>query len=161
MVQIRARTDSKGNTRRKAIIRRYKDKAVVHQEYRTFPRQALAADWAKLDGVAVAQVCVVAIGRLIQRYIGEFESTARLVQHMRERRAQGTGPTTAGNDLTWLGVVLRTARCLPTIASGTAKGCGTTSSGILVERGRWRGIFLPHISRQAFTQSATAAGSRA
>lgn len=89
--------------------------------------------------VARVKLGEVTIGPLIQRYIDEFESTAqwqrtkaaslralikmeianqdsltldtaRLVQHIRERRAQGTGPATAGNDLIWLGVVLRTAR---------------------------------------------------
>jgi integrase len=33
-----------------------------------------------------------------------------LVDHIRARRAQGTGPATAGNDLTWIRCVLRAAR---------------------------------------------------
>jgi hypothetical protein len=33
-----------------------------------------------------------------------------LVQHGQERRAGGAGPSTVGNDLTWIGVVLRAAK---------------------------------------------------
>jgi integrase len=40
-----------------------------------------------------------------------FKLTAQdLVNHVRERRAKGAGPATVGNDLVWLGVVLRAAR---------------------------------------------------
>lgn len=37
-------------------------------------------------------------------------TSSRLVDHIKERRAEGVGPATALNDLVWLGVVLRTAR---------------------------------------------------
>jgi hypothetical protein len=33
-----------------------------------------------------------------------------LVDHVRRRRADGTGPATVANDLTWIGVVLRAAK---------------------------------------------------
>lgn len=36
-------------------------------------------------------------------------TSAHLVEHIRRRRAAGVGPSTAGNDLTWIGVVLRAA----------------------------------------------------
>lgn len=39
----------------------------------------------------------------------KLTSTA-LVDHVRTRRADGAGPATAGNDLTWIGVVLRAAK---------------------------------------------------
>jgi integrase len=35
-----------------------------------------------------------------------------LIDHVRSRRASGAGPATAGNDLTWIGVVLRAAKSL-------------------------------------------------
>jgi len=35
---------------------------------------------------------------------------AFLIDHVRSRRAHGTGPGTVGNDLTWIGVVLRAAK---------------------------------------------------
>lgn len=38
-----------------------------------------------------------------------------LVNHVRERRANGAGPATAANDLVWLGVVLRAARSVRTL----------------------------------------------
>jgi integrase len=37
-------------------------------------------------------------------------SSAILVDHVRSRRAKGVGPATVGNDLTWIGVVLRAAK---------------------------------------------------
>src|SRR5579862_8598914 len=37
-------------------------------------------------------------------------TTAILVDHVRSRRAQGAGPATVANDLTWIGVVLRAAK---------------------------------------------------
>ena len=37
-------------------------------------------------------------------------NTAMLIDHVRTRRASGAGPATVGNDLTWIGVVLRTAK---------------------------------------------------
>lgn len=37
-------------------------------------------------------------------------TAAELIDHVRKRRASGTGPATAGGDLTWIGVVLRAAK---------------------------------------------------
>ena len=37
-------------------------------------------------------------------------SAARLIDHMRARRADGAGPATVANDLIWIGVVLRAAK---------------------------------------------------
>jgi integrase len=37
-------------------------------------------------------------------------TSATLIDHVRARRAAGAGPATAGNDLTWIGVVLRAAK---------------------------------------------------
>lgn len=42
-------------------------------------------------------------------------TTARLIPHIPARRADGAGPTTAANDLTWIGVVLRAARSVESI----------------------------------------------
>lgn len=36
--------------------------------------------------------------------------SASLVDHVRSRRAKGAGPATVGNDLTWIGVILRAAK---------------------------------------------------
>lgn len=86
-----------------------------------------------------AQMGSLTLGALIKRYLEEFESTRawgrskgsdlkrllnesiaaveapsltapRLVMHVRERRAAGAGPATVGNDLVWIGVVLRAAK---------------------------------------------------
>lgn len=35
---------------------------------------------------------------------------ATLIDHVRSRRAKGAGPATVGNDLTWIGVVIRAAK---------------------------------------------------
>lgn len=37
-------------------------------------------------------------------------SSAALIDHVRSRRVAGAGPATVGNDLTWIGVVLRAAK---------------------------------------------------
>lgn len=37
---------------------------------------------------------------------------ATLIDHVRSRRAKGAGPATVGNDLTWVGVVLRAAKSI-------------------------------------------------
>src|SRR5438445_2383930 len=37
-------------------------------------------------------------------------SSAVLIGHIRSRRAEGAGPATVSNDLTWIGVVLRAAK---------------------------------------------------
>jgi integrase len=37
-------------------------------------------------------------------------TTAILIDHIRNRRASGAGPATAGNDLTWIGCVLKAAK---------------------------------------------------
>lgn len=46
--------------------------------------------------------------------LGKFDAlnltAATLIDHVRSRRAGGAGPATAGNDLTWIGVVLRAAK---------------------------------------------------
>lgn len=39
-------------------------------------------------------------------------TTAMLIDHIRTGRANGAGPATAGNDLTWIGVVLRAAKSI-------------------------------------------------
>lgn len=39
-------------------------------------------------------------------------TAATLIDHVRSRRADGAGPATVGNDLTWIGVVLRAASSL-------------------------------------------------
>jgi integrase len=39
-------------------------------------------------------------------------TTAILIDHVRARRADGAGPATVGNDLTWIGVVLRAAKSI-------------------------------------------------
>lgn len=37
-------------------------------------------------------------------------TTAMLIDHVRRRRGDGAGPATVGNDLTWIGVILRAAK---------------------------------------------------
>lgn len=43
-------------------------------------------------------------------------TSSQLVKHVQARRADGAGPATVGNDLTWIGVVLRAARSVEAIA---------------------------------------------
>lgn len=43
-------------------------------------------------------------------------TSVALVDHVRTRRAGGAGPATAGNDLTWIGVVLRAAKSVDGLA---------------------------------------------
>jgi integrase len=56
-------------------------------------------------------------------------SASRLVQHVRSRRAERAGPTTAQTDLIYIGVVLEVARALgsfpvdPTVAAEARKAC--------------------------------------
>jgi integrase len=86
-----------------------------------------------------AQASTQSLARVIRWYIDTFESisrwqrskqthleflerhpigksnvfaltTALLVDHVRSRRAQGAGPATVANDLTWIGVVLRAVK---------------------------------------------------
>jgi integrase len=53
----------------------------------------------------------------------------RLVQFIKTRRTQGAGPSTAGNDLVWIGVVLRAAKSVdrqavrPEIVDGAREAC--------------------------------------
>lgn len=91
------------------------------------------------DAIRAAQASHLTLGAAIQRYVTEYGGAdawgrskradlARLqgmpiaaraitqirphhlVDHVRERRAGGAGPATAGNDLTWLRVLFRVAR---------------------------------------------------
>jgi integrase len=58
-------------------------------------------------------------------------SAAALTDHVRRRRADGTGPATVLNDLIWIGVVLRAAKNVkgipvrPEIAQEARDACGT------------------------------------
>jgi len=42
-------------------------------------------------------------------------TSAALINHVRSRRAARVGPATVGNDLTWIGLVLRVAKRVPAI----------------------------------------------
>lgn len=52
--------------------------------------------------------------RLLGKLVGHWDvttlTTDQVVEHVRQRRATGTGPATANNDLIWLRTVLKTAR---------------------------------------------------
>jgi len=52
-----------------------------------------------------------AIGKVNALSLG----SATLVDHVRSRRASGAGPATVGNDLIWLGVVLRAAKSVKAV----------------------------------------------
>lgn len=91
------------------------------------------------DVIRAAQVSHLTLGKAIERYVREYGSKdewgrskradlarllkadiatralvqlrpTHLVEHVRERRAGGAGPATAGNDLTWLRVLYKVAR---------------------------------------------------
>jgi hypothetical protein len=57
--------------------------------------------------------------RLERSAIGKVNAlaltTARMVAFIQARRAEGAGPSTAGADLTWIGVVLRAAKSVDQI----------------------------------------------
>ena len=52
--------------------------------------------------------------RMLKKVIGHIDAisltTDQLVEHVRQRRIAGTGPSTVNNDLVWLRIVLKTAR---------------------------------------------------
>jgi integrase len=57
-------------------------------------------------------------------------TSARLIDHVRSRRAKGAGPANVANDLIWLGVVLRAAKSVrelpvrPEIVKEAREACG-------------------------------------
>lgn len=57
---------------------------------------------------------------LVKKLVGHWDATAlttdQLVEHVRQRRLSGTGPSTANNDLIWLRTVLKTARAAWNVA---------------------------------------------
>lgn len=126
------------------------------------------------------------LGKLLARYVKEFETlgawgrskgaalkalqempiadkdastlnAAALVDHVRSRRLNGTGPSTAGQDLTWIGVVLKaakgawglpvnplivveareTARALRLTAKGRRRERRPTADELTALEGRW------------------------
>lgn len=124
---------------------------LVHDEAKTFTREALAKDWRKRRLAEIrsglvspgtqdpAAPAAMTVGRLIDWYIAEFQpisawqrtksadlkrlkgmpiaqmpaeavTAQTLVAHVRDRRAAGAGPATAGNDLTWLAVVMKAGK---------------------------------------------------
>lgn len=147
MGTIVPRKQKDGTTRYRAQIR-IKDKGkIIHNESRTFSKEAMAKEWlrrregelekpgaieqAKHKGVTLADL----IGRYLKEIVGlgNFGRTKkkhleqlqgmdiakeealkitsqRLVAHVQERRKEGAGPATVGNDLVWIGVVFKYAR---------------------------------------------------
>jgi hypothetical protein len=116
MATIRARKQSDGSTRYTAIVRVRSGKTIVYREYKTFALRTAAASWAKHREVALEQSGALtrvthgapphALGQLNALTL----TSARLIEHVRSRRAQLAGPATVANDLIWTGVVLRAAR---------------------------------------------------
>lgn len=47
-------------------------------------------------------------------------TAAMLIDHVRSRRSTGAGPATVGNDLTWIGVVLRAAKSVEALPLNSA-----------------------------------------
>jgi integrase len=150
MATVVARAGKNGKVTYTAQIRVKKNGRVVYSEAQTFNSEHRARTWAEdreidlrskpvVMGGAIARRTTTTLGKLIDKYIVEFEEIGKwgrtkradliklktydiaslapneltcdvLVDHVRRRRASGIGPATALNDLVWVGVVLRTAK---------------------------------------------------
>lgn len=115
-----------------------------YAESRTFPRKAMAEEWAKRrelelaapGGVLTAKWKGVTLGDAIERYLHEFAdgagrskratiqqlqrfpvarvkitelSSEQIIDHAQMRRQSGIKPSTINQDITWLGIIMKTA----------------------------------------------------
>lgn len=85
MATIRKRENADGTTAFQAIIRLKRSGKIIHQERKTFSREALAKDWAKRrevelerpGGLAKAKAGDTTIGALLKWYVEEFEKVSK------------------------------------------------------------------------------------
>jgi hypothetical protein len=128
VASIRSRRRADGTWAYTAEIRIHERKVVIYEEAKTFSRKATAEKWARARRVALEDPATLAQARagttgkqklsvLIKWYRETFRKLGAhprrppwLVEFIKNRRLQGAGPSTAGNDLVWIGVVLRAAK---------------------------------------------------
>jgi len=144
MATITKRKKKGGSVAYTAQIRIMRDGERVHSEARTFPKKAMAEEWAKRrelelktpGGLLSAKWRGVTLNDAIERYLHEFAQDAgrtkratiqqlqrfpiarvqvneltseQIVEHGVLRRNSGVTPATVNLDITWLGIILRTA----------------------------------------------------
>jgi len=144
MATITKRKKKGGSVAYTAQIRIMRDGERVHSEARTFPKKAMAEEWAKRrelelktpGGLLSAKWRGVTLNDAIERYLHEFAQGAgrtkratiqqlqrfpiarvqvneltseQIVEHGVLRRNSGVTPATVNLDITWLGIILRTA----------------------------------------------------
>ena len=144
MATIRKRRKKDGSFSYMAQIRIARRGQPDHSETKTFPRKAMAEEWAKRrelelatpGGVLTAKWKGVTLHDAIERYLYEFAegagrskratieqlqrfpiarvkitelSSEQLIDHIQMRRRSGVKASTASLDMTWLGIILKTA----------------------------------------------------
>ncbi|MGB6452740.1 MAG: hypothetical protein WBE92_18470 [Steroidobacteraceae bacterium] len=117
MATIKARKQANGTIRYTAIVRRRVGKMIVHREAKAFTYRSATVSWARHREVELEDPATLA-------------TASALINHVRARRADGTGCATVMNDLIWIGVVLRAAKNVkeipvrPEIAQEARGACG-------------------------------------
>ncbi len=138
MASIEKRTKADGTIVYKASIVIKKMGIIVHRESKTFIKQKLAKDWGLRREVELQETTVykkrppLALGKVIQMYLDQFDTgrtktsdmkklintdiaklnihtltSADIIAHVRKRN-ESCQAQTAGNDLIWMNMVLRT-----------------------------------------------------
>lgn len=144
MATISKRKRKDGSVAYTAQIRIMRKGQKAHSEGRTFPKKAMAEEWAKRrelelmspGGLLTAKWRGVKLEDAIERYLHEFARDAgrskratiqqlqrfplaraqvtdltseQIVEHAVMRRNSGIRPSTINQDITWLGIILKTA----------------------------------------------------
>ncbi|MEC4767971.1 site-specific integrase [Halomonas sp. CUBES01] len=144
MATIRKRRKKDGSFSYMVQIRIARRDQPDYSETKTFPRKAMAEEWAKRrelelaspGGVLTAKWKGVTLHDAMERYLHEFVdetggsklraieqlkrfpiarvkitelSSEQIIEHIQMRRSSGVKPSTATQDVTWLGIILRTA----------------------------------------------------
>lgn len=144
MATIRKRRKKDGSFSYLVQIRIARRGQPDYSESKTFPRKAMAEEWAKRrelelaapGGVLTAKWKGVTLHDAIERYLHEFAdgagrskratieqlqrfpiarvkitelSSEQIIDHAQMRRRSGIKPSTTAQDITWLGIILKTA----------------------------------------------------
>ncbi|WP_144981675.1 hypothetical protein [Halomonas sp. C22] len=144
MATIRKRRKKDGSFSYLVQIRIARRGQPDYSESKTFPRKAMAEEWAKRrelelaapGGVLTAKWKGVILHDAIERYLHEFAdgagrskratieqlqrfpiarvkitelSSEQIIEHAQMRRRSGIKPSTTAQDITWLGIILKTA----------------------------------------------------
>ncbi|SES32668.1 Phage integrase family protein [Vreelandella subterranea] len=144
MATIRKRRKKDGSFSYMVQIRIARRGQPDHAETKTFPRKAMAEEWAKRrelelaspGGVLTAKWKGVTLNDAIERYLHEFAegagrskratieqlqrfpiarvkitelSSEQIIDHAQMRRRSGVMASTTSQDITWIGIILKTA----------------------------------------------------